>query len=185
MGFDSLAKKRHSVRKFTSRKPDWRKIILALDIASQAPLSGNVNTRKYILVDEKEKIEKLADAAQQPFIKNAFYVVVFCSDISKTKIAYKERAEKYSRQQAGAAIQNFLLKLTEYGMSTCWIGAFHDTTVKRILKIPEDIEVEAFFPIGYELGKSKPKPKPELNNNIFFNEYENKYMKKLDTIEKG
>jgi nitroreductase len=185
MGFDNLVKKRHSVRRFTSRRPDWRKIIFALDTASQAPLAGNVNTRKYILVDEKDKIKKLAEAAQQPFIKDVEYVVVFCTDINQSKRAYGKRAEMYSKQQAGAAIQTFLLKLTEIGMATCWVGAFHEPTVKKILNIPEEIEVEAFFPIGYELGKTKAKPKPELNNNLFFNEWKNKFMNKLDKTEKG
>lgn len=183
MNLDEAIKKRHSVRKFLTKKVNWRKIIEAIDAARLAPLAGNIPTLKFILVDDPEKIASLAEAAQQDFIAQTDYVVVVCSNTEQLKRMYGERGEKYARQQAGAAIENFLLKITELGLATCWIGAFYDEEVKKILKIPENIDVEAFFPIGYEFGKEKQKPKPELSASLFFNEWGNKYMKKPKEVE--
>lgn len=99
-------------------------------------------------------------------------------------MSYKERGKKYCKQQAGAAIQNFLLKIHESGLATCWIGHFDDTKVKEILRIPEDIEVEALFPIGYEYRKPlTKKEKVRLDSVLYFEKYKNKRMdhpKKLD-----
>ena len=174
---------RKSVRKFKSKKPDWRDIIECIDAARYAPMAGNNYTLKFILVDDKEKIQKIAEAAQQQFISRAQYVVAVCSDTSRTTNAY-EKGEIFCKQQAGAAIQNFLLKIQEKGLATCWVGYFVEKLVKEALKIPENINVEALFPIGYEFEKSRTrKIKIDIDRILYFNKYGNKKMKnpkKLD-----
>jgi nitroreductase len=177
MKLDDAISKRHSVRRFTEKKPNWRLIIEAIDSARQAPSAGNIQTAKFILVDDKKVIEKIAEASQQDFIKDAHFVVVFCSDHSQAERMYDTRAARYTKQQSGAAIQNFLLKITELGLATCWVGAFVDDQIKDILKIPGHIEVEGIFPIGFELGKTTQKTKKELSGIMFFNSYGNKFMK--------
>jgi nitroreductase len=176
MDLDKAINQRRSVRKFNSKTPDWRDIIECIDVARQAPMAGGLYTLKFILVDDKEKIEKLAEAAQQPFISQAQFVVVACTDQTRTLNAYPEFSEKFCRQQAGAAIENFLLKIEEKGLATCWIGYFVEYLVKDILKVPENIQVEAFFPVGYAFEKSRPKRKPGLDTSLFFNKYNQKKM---------
>jgi nitroreductase len=184
MELDKAIQSRRSIRKFKDKKPDWRDIIECIDAARYAPMAGNNFTLKFILVDDKEKIKKIADAAQQPFISQAHYIVVVCSNPSRTLNSYGEKGKVFCRQQAGAAIQNFLLKIEEVGLSTCWVGYFVDSIVKKILKIKKDIDVEALFPIGYEFEKKRTrKMKIDLDNVLYFNSYGNKKMKnpkKLD-----
>lgn len=179
MDLDKAIKERHSARRFKSKKPDWRKIIEAIEAANKAPLAGNIPTLRFILVSDKEKIAELAEAATQDFVALAHYVVVVCSDKTQCIRSYDERGEIYSRQQAGAAIENFLLKITDLGLSTCWTGAFSDSAVKRILQIPDSVDVEALFPIGYEMEKTKQRTKPSLDNVLFFDVWKNKYMKEI------
>lgn len=184
MTFDNLIKARHSIRKFKSTKPDWRDIIECIDSARYAPMAGNNYTVKFILVQDKQKIQKLAQAAQQDFIAQAQYVVVVCSNPKRTVNAYEKRGEMYIHQQAGAAIQNFLLKITEKRLATCWIGAFVDRLVKEALKIPKNIQVEAMFPIGYEYDKTRTKEaKIEIDNILYFEEYKNKKMKHIKKLD--
>jgi len=159
MNIDKAIQNRHSVRRFTSKKPDWRDIIECIDSARYAPMAGNIFSLKFIVVSDKEKIQKLADAAQQHFIAQAHYVVVVCTNPSRTINSYEEQGKKFCRQQAGAAIQNFLLKIQEAKLATCWVGHFVEEQVKEALQIQEDINVEAIFPIGYELGKTQKQEK--------------------------
>lgn len=178
MELDKVIKERHSVRNFRKgKKPNYNQIIEAIEAATKTPLAGNHASLKYILVQDKEKIKKLAQASVQDFVADVDFLVVVCSDKSFLVKSYYERGEIYSRQQAGASIQNMLLKITDLGLVANWVGAFSDETVKSILKIPEDIDVEAIIPIGYELGKTKQNSKPDLDNVIFFDEWKNKYMK--------
>ncbi len=183
MDLNKVIRERHSVRRFASKKPDWRKIIKAIEASTLAPSAGNISTVRFILVSDKSKIQELAEAALQDFIATVDYVVVVCSDNKQVERSYGERGLIYSRQQAGAAIQNFLLKLTDLGLSTCWVGAFSDMTVKRILQLPEDVVVEALLPIGYEYGKGKQRKKPDLDSVLFFDVWKNKYMTDLKKPE--
>jgi nitroreductase len=84
----------------------------------------------------------------------------------------------YAMQQTGAAIENMLLKTTELGLATCWVGAFTESMVKRLLRLPEFLNVEALLPIGYEMGKAKSRKKPDINSMVFYDGYgdDKKYM---------
>jgi nitroreductase len=177
MDLDKAIQNIKSVKKFKDKKPDWREIIECIDSMRYASMAGDNYSLKLILVDNKEKIQKITDATQQPFISQAHYVLVVCSIPSRTINSFGEKGEIYLRQQAGAAIQNFLLKLEEFKLSTCWIRLFVEEQIKRELKI-SGANVEALFPIGYEFEKSKPRKKIELDEILYFNKYKNKKMKK-------
>lgn len=183
MQLDKAIKERHCVRKFKDKKPDWRDIIECIDTMRYAPMAGGNFTLKFILVDDEKTIQKLADAAQQDFITQVKYVVVVCTNPSRTINAYDKRGERYCRQQAGAAMQNFFLKIEEKKLATCWVGHFVDRLVREALKIPENIDVEAIFPVGYEFKKRTRKEKTELDNVLYFHEYKNKKMKVLKKLD--
>ena len=184
MDLDKAIQSRSSAKKFSSKKPDWRDIIECIDAARYAPMAGGNYTLKFILVDDKEFIKKIAEACQQDFIAQAHCVVVVCSNPSRLVNAYGKHGENYARQQAGAAIQNFLLKIEESGLSTCWVGYFVENQIKRVLKIPEETNVESVFPIGFEYEKKRSKKaKIELDNILYFNLYGQKRMKELEKLD--
>ena len=172
MDLDKAIKSRHSVKNFTSKKPDWRNIIECIDVARYAPMAGGNYSPKFILVDDSEKIKKISEACDQDFVSQAHYIVIVCSDPTRTMNAYGKQGEIYARQQAGAAIQNFLLKIQEYGLATCWIGYFVEEYIKRELKIPDHVQVEAVFPIGFEFEKRPAKKsRIDLDRILYFNSY--------------
>jgi len=185
MDFDKVIKSRHSVRKYKDKKPDWRDIIECIDSMRFTPMAGNIYSLKFILVSDPEKIKKLAECAQQPFIRQTQYVLVVYSNPRRILNAYGEMGKIYLRQQAGAAMQNFLLKITEKGLASCWIGAFVDSMVKECLKIPKEMQIEAIFPIGYEFKKpTTKKAKIHIDRILYFEEHDNSKMthiKKINT----
>lgn len=184
MDLDKAIQSRKSVKKFKDKKPDWRDIIECIDATRFAPMAGNIYTPRFIIVSDPKKIQKLADASQQSFVAQAKYVVVMCSAIDKTVASYEQRGEIYSRQQAGAAIQIFLMKIQEKGLATTWVGHFIEYLVKETLKIPEKINVEAIFPIGYELPEKGAKKRQhiDLDRILSFDEYKHHQMRKMPSI---
>ena len=184
MELDKILKERHSVKKFNSKKPDWRNIIEAINAARYAPMAGGNYSLKFILIDDSKKINEIAQACQQDFISKAQYVVVACSVSGRTTNAYEKQGEIYIRQQAGAAIENFLLKITDIGLSTCWIGYFVEDEIKKIIQIPKDVQVEAIFPIGFEYEKPRTRKSPiNIDNILYFNKYGEKRMKPLRKMD--
>lgn len=184
MNLDKAIQSRCSTRKFNDKKPSWKTIIECIDSTRFAPTAGNNCTLKVILVDDKEKIEDISESCQQNFISQVQYLVVFCSNKSKLVDVYGKDGEKFNKQQVGAAIENFLLKIQEKKLATCWIGYFTESKIKRILNIPANMEVEAIFPIGYEKEKPRTKrAKPDLDTLLYFNKFGEKRMKPMNRTD--
>ncbi len=173
MDLDTVIKNRKSVRSFKSKIPDWRDILHAIDAASEAPFAGNHNNLRFLIIENTDTIKKISELAEQIWITESKILIVVCSDDKVLEDLYGERGRVYSRQQAGAAIENFLLKITDLGLAACWVGAYSDEKVRQLLKIPKHIQIEAIIPIGYESTTLKSKPrKKALENAIYWEEWD-------------
>ena len=64
---------------------------------------------------------------------------------------------------AAIAIDHITLCAAAEGLGTCWIGAFDEDGVKRILNIPPPIRVVALLPLGYP---QDPKPVRKLRLSL-------------------
>lgn len=177
MDFDAVVQKRKSVRSFKNKKSNWKEAILAIDSALQGPYAGNSNNLKFLLIEDKDKILKIARLAQQIWINEAPLLIIVCSDDSNLENTYGERGRIYSRQQAGAAIGTLLLKLTELGIDSCWVGSYSDELIKESLDIPGNIQIEAIIPIGQEQKRpgQEKRRKREVGDSIYWENWQNPY----------
>ena len=173
MEFDTVVRKRHSVRSFKRKKADWRDIIEAIDSALQGPFAGNHNNLKFLVVEDKEKINQIAKACEQLWMSQAGILVVVCSDDKHLENLYGNRGRVYSRQQAGAAIQTFLLKCVDLGLSACWVGSYADADIRKIVQAPKEIQIEAIIPIGYSTQTAKEKRKHSLERTLYWENWGN------------
>ena len=127
----------------------------------------------------RSTIAKIATSCQQEFIKEVPYVVVICSDSKLVKNMYDIRAEKYVKHHAGAAAENFLLKVCDLGLAASWVGAFSELSLRTALNIPDNIDIEIVLTVGYELneGKTKQSLRQSLNTRVFFEQWGNRFHK--------
>lgn len=169
MEFDSVIKKRRSVRSFTSKKPSFKQILEAIDATLKNPFAGNHNNVKFVIIEDENTIKEITKHTHQSWIENSSLIVLICSNDTHLENLYGERGRVYSRQQAGAVVQTFLLKLVDLGLSACWVGAYTDEIIKQLLKIPQNIQIEAIIPVGHEKkGKTEKKPKKQDLENVLF-----------------
>ncbi|GAG12450.1 unnamed protein product, partial [marine sediment metagenome] len=167
MDVDKAIKERHSVRNYSDKKVGLKDVVHIMDAGRLAPAAGNVHTIRFVLVEDKDMKRKIAKAAlSQHFLEKAQYVIVVCSDVKRMRKAYGERGLIYARHQAGAAIENMLLKIVSLGMGSCWVGAFHEATVKKLLKIPQELIIEALIPVGYSAGRRVERKKHDLDKIV-------------------
>ena len=174
MDFDKLVRKRKSVHSFKSKKVSWKLVLEAIDSALQGPFANNQNNLHFLVVENEKKIAEIAKFCEQHWINGAGTLIVVCSDDTHLENQHGEKGRVYSRQQAGAAIQTILLKLTDLGLSSCWVGAYTDELIKEKLRIPQHIQIEAIIPVGYEerkKGDEKP-AKKELVNVLFWEDWD-------------
>jgi len=164
-------KKRRSIRKFASKQVRWNHLCEVLDAARYIPTAGNIPTIKLVVVADPKNKEKLAQfSLNQYFLTEAPYLIVVSSDTERLEQNYGKQAQTYSKQQAGAAIQSMLLRATELKLATCWVGAFNQKAIQRLLKIPN--QIEAIIALGHPLRNTQRTPKKQdLNRMAFFETY--------------
>lgn len=175
MQFDDIIEKRHSARSFKNKKVDWKRILDAIEVAQKSPFAGNLNNMKFIIIEESDSIAKIAEWCQQTWINEAPALIVAVADDTHLENMYGERGKRYARQQAGAAIEHILLKLTDLEINSCWVGAYSDELVKQHLSIPAHWNIEAIIPVGYEQPQPRAagkKRKRALVDSIYWEVWE-------------
>ncbi|MCG7841290.1 MAG: nitroreductase family protein, partial [Methanomassiliicoccales archaeon] len=145
-------KTRKSVRRFQDRPVEREKMNALLEAAVQAPSWTNKQCWRFIVVTEKETIEKLTKANSNfnSWLKDAPVVIVACAD---PKDSGESNGMQYFMMDVSLAMHNLVLAATDMGLGTCYIGAFDEKRTREILEIPENIRVVAMTPLGYSLDK--------------------------------
>jgi nitroreductase len=70
--------------------------------------------------------------------------------------SYGDRGEKlYCIQDSAAAVEHVLLLAVDNGLGACWVGAFDENEVSKILNLPLHVRPVAIIPIGYPKGRVK------------------------------
>jgi nitroreductase len=159
---------RRSIRRFNSRDVEADKIDRILEAARWAPSAGNLQARAFILVRDSRIKDRIAEAAlNQYFISEAPIIFVVCADRRKSEGRYGMRGvDLYCIQDASAAIQNILLMAHSLGLGSCWVGAFDEGRIRKILEIPEDVKPVAIIPVGYpDEASSAPSRRMELHED--------------------
>jgi nitroreductase len=151
MEVEQAIKGRRSVRSFKKKAVSSELVEGLIDAACWAPSAGNIQPWEFIIVRTAEIKMKLAEAALgQYFIEDAPVAIVVCTDEDHSAQRYGSRGRTlYCIQDTAAAIQNIHLTAYSHGLGTCWIGAFKEDEVKKILKIPDGIRPVAIIPVGY------------------------------------
>ncbi len=163
---------RSSIREFSNKSVKFGEILEVIDAANQAPFAGNINNLKFLIIETQENKNLVAEYAQQYWINEAQWIVLVCSEIKRLDELYQNRAMSYSKQQVGAAIENMLLRTTDLGLASCWVGAFAEEGLKAHFKIPDGWEIEAILPIAYPKNKNnKSQRKTKLETKIFWEKW--------------
>ena len=145
MDFTEVIAARKSVRKYSDEPIDNESIMKCLEAARIAPSWANKQCWHFIVVREREKIEKLSSMINF-WMKDAPAVIVACGDPSKSGF---KNEQHYYLVDVAIALEHFVLAATNEGLGTCWIGAFDEENVKTLLSIPREIKVVALTPIGF------------------------------------
>jgi nitroreductase len=161
---------RSSVRAYKSTDVEEDKLKKILEAARLSPSASNRQEWKFIVVKDKEIKKKLAKAAfGQSFIGEAPIVVVACGTETKTVMGCGQPTHTVD---VSIACAYMILQAYELGLGTCWIGAFKEDEVKKILNIPEHIRVVAMTPLGYPNQPSSRKSRKSLDQIVCFEKYE-------------
>lgn len=156
--------KRRSIRKFKNENIPEKDIRVILEAANHAPASYEYKSWKLILIKDKILKEKIArESANQTWVKDANILIVGVM-LSKTN-------EKWIIADTAIALENMILAAECLGYGSCWVGAFNEKRLKKMLQVPEDKNIFAYIAIGLKDEEPKERAYKKLEEIIYLESY--------------
>ncbi len=169
MQIHEAIKNRRSVRAYKSDPIPEQSLRKVLEAARLAPSAHNDQDWKFIIIKDIKKRKQLAQAARsQSFIAEA-PVVIAAVALNPERVMSCE-VPAYAINLA-IAVDHMTLQACEQGLGTCWIGAFSQEEVKKVLKIPDKYKVVALLPLGFPADFPKPKTRKSLEEIICYENF--------------
>jgi len=170
----TMIQSRKSIRKYSQKPIPENELKEILKTGFSAPSGGNMQPWRVVVVKDQTRKDRLATAAYgQSFIAEAPVLLVVCAVPHESAEKYKERgATLYALQDTAALTQNILLASHALGYATCWIGAFNEDEVSKIIKVPEGIRPVSMIPIGLADGVApKGRPRKSVSDVVIEEEF--------------
>lgn len=163
-------KKRRSVRAYKDTPVPKEKILKIIEAARLAPSAGNRQPWRFIVVTRKDLRERLMEASfGQKFVGEAPVVIAAIGLRPEHKMECD--VPSYAVDLA-IAVDHMTLVACEEGLGTCWIGAFRQDEVRKILRVPSKYKVVALLTLGYPADKPSPKVRKPLEEIVCWEEFE-------------
>lgn len=162
--FKDLVQKRRSVRKFTEQEIPAEDLQLILRAALMAPTSKGTRGWHFIVVDDKDMLEKLSMCRSMgsQFLAGAKAAVVVLGDRDATDVWCED---------ASIAAVTMQYQAADLGLGSCWCqvrnryldnGEPSDNIIRFLLRYPENLSAECIIGIGYPAIERKPQNEDSL-----------------------
>ena len=170
MDVSEAIKGRRSIRRFKSDPVDEKDLERILDAARWAPSAGNMQPLELVVIKDPEIKKRLTDASRgQTFIGEAPVVIVVCADVMRTSHRYGKRgSDLYVIQDTAAAAQNIHLTAYSLGYATCWVGAFDDEAVAKVIGASKEVRPLAIIPVGKPAEEAEPAERRSLEDIVHY-----------------
>jgi nitroreductase len=173
MDIFQVIRDRRSIRKYKDTPVEREKIEQILDAARLAPSWKDMQCWRFLVLDDAEKRAKVLEAFPEDnpgkkAIAMAPVVIVVCADPGESGI---ENGIEYYIADTAIAFEHLCLSAHALGLGTCWMGWYNEKQIKLALGIPADIRIIGITPLGYPDQEPKARPRKELQEIAFFNEF--------------
>lgn len=172
--FSDLIKSRRSMRKFTDQELTQEEVVTLLKAALMSPTSKRSNCWQFVVVDDKEVLEKLSycKEASASFIKDAALAIVVTADPMASDVWIED-----------ASIASIIIQLQaeDLGLGSCWVqmrerftadGISSNEYVHEVLDLPLQLQALSIIAIGHKGMERKPFDESHLQwEKIHINKY--------------
>lgn len=134
-----------------------------LDAGRRAPSGYNSQPWEFILIRERTLLDQLGKI--QSCIAEGSAAIALVMD---------ERASKYWKEDAGAAIENMLLAIVALGYASVWVEGYvldQEAYGKTVLGIPKHLRLLAVLPIGKSAVSPRQARKKTLAEIVYYENY--------------
>ncbi len=154
-----IIKGRRAVRNFSDKDIPFENLMKILESAIWAPSGSNIQAWEFILVAQKENIEKIK-LISPGLYGNPAAIIIVCINTERAKKGGKEGIET-AKMDISMASQNMMLMAYSLGIGSCPILSFNKIALKEIFEIPDYIDPQLILIFGYtERWPLPPKRRP-------------------------
>lgn len=180
MDFLELVSSRQSVRAFDpDRAVEREKLDRIIEIARLAPSACNAQPWKFVLVDEPELKNKIADATSSRvlgmnhFTKQApVHLLLVEEKVNiSSGIGGWVKKKDFAQMDLGIVATHIVLAAQAEGLGTCIVGWFDEDKVKELLHIPSSKRVWLDIVIGYGTQTLRKKSRKSIEKILSHNSY--------------
>lgn len=177
MEFSELVKKRQSDRKYKNTPVEREKLQQCIETARLAPSADNAQPWRFVIVDDPELKNRVADCATtmgiNKFVHQAPVVVAVVLEKMNLAASFGSviKDKEYSLLDVGIAVNQFCLQAADIGMGTCIIGWFDEKKVKKLLLIDPKRRVPLLISLGYPDSPTRKKIRKPLDKMCSWNRY--------------
>ncbi|MCK4334579.1 nitroreductase family protein [candidate division WOR-3 bacterium] len=160
---------RRSVRSYENKDIPQEVLLKVLEAARLAPSANNRQPWKFVVVREAAKRKALAKAAkEQQFVAEA--PVVIAAVALEPERTMTCGVPIYAVDLA-IAVDHMTLAAVQQGLGSCWIGAFYQEDVKKLLEIPDECKVAALLTLGYPRDQARFKNRKSLDEIVCYEKW--------------
>ena len=163
MKLDDIIKNRYSVRSYKDTKVEDEKIESILLAGRLAPTAKNSQPQKIYVIKSEEALCKLRAIVSNNF--NAPVVMIICGDSEKACIL-KSSGRNFLETDCAIIQTHMMLKATELGLGTCWIGRFMPEEVKKTFNLLDNEIPMGILLVGYATDDCEPNPRHFERNEL-------------------
>ena len=160
---------RLSIRQYaeTSISPEHMQTLFkALQLAASA---NNQQNWEFVFVKDPKLKRKLVPACMnQRFVSDCSY---FITGVVDPRL-------KWHMVDITIALTNFTLQAVELGYGTCWIGAFDEMTIKKLLQIPESKKIVVCMTFGKPRGRHVTRGRKDVESFVYLDRFGNNWSRK-------
>lgn len=174
MDFKKVLDSRRSVRRFSPVEVSREVLLNVVNQALTAPSSRNMRTSRFIIVDDRPTLEKLAKMRDygSEFMKDAAAAIIVAADTTKTDLW---------RENCAISATILQLAIVNAGLASCWVhiggrprlkeqpeGEQAEEYIRKFMNIPQEWSLECAIALGYSDYQPKPLPEHDDSNAIIW-----------------
>jgi nitroreductase len=173
----TVIQQRYSVRSFKDTPVDREVIRSITEAARLAPSACNAQPWRFVAVTEPLLLKHIVDRGLGGVVPNRWaasapLIMVGCAvlNLLTHRLAEAVKGIQYHQIDLGIALEHMVLRATEMGLGTCWIGWFNEKNIKKILQLPRGWKVISLLALGYpQDDNSARSARLSLDEILFFN----------------
>jgi nitroreductase len=164
-----IIKKRHSCRDYLDKPVEPEKLDIIFEAARQAPSAKNLQDWRFVVVTDKGKKLRVAQCTNRPEVfSKAAVIIAACSNNDEIMRC----GQPVGPIDIAIALEHIALQATALDLATCWIGSFETRTVRRILDIPNNIQIIELMAIGYPASGTRRSSRLPLEDIVCYEKWQ-------------